>query len=1719
MKSKNKKIVALLMVFVGAVSVGGLVACNSGTEKDPGKVEQTQATVTFETNGGTAVPEQGVMTGDKITEPGAPVKYAYDFVGWYKDDKCTQKWTFETDTVTGDMTLYALWQIKDATADSYFDFTLQADGSYAISGKAGQTLPQDVVLPTVHENVAVTAVASRAFDSQAAVRSVYIPDTYLSVGSMAFRNCSNLVYVQDCENVETVGSNAFYGTAWEEAQSGSVYIGKCYYKYVGTMSENTELNIEAGTVGIADSALAGQKNLVKINLPEGLKYIGSGALGGGQAANGTGLTEVVLPDSVITIGDNAFRNCTSLATASLGSNVASIGSRAFANTAISAFTYNSDAELGDHIFEGVTVEGTLTVGDTITSLPMGLISGWEGLTALHLGEGITKLPANAFTTLPNLKEIVADSVTVIGQSAFSGTAIESFTISEKVTSIGMLAFQNCTQLKKIYYNAPAVVDIGSGSKLFDGCTELEEIVFGDNVEKIPDYLFYNDTAVKKVTFGKNLKEIGAYTFYGSSVYTDTEGVFAIPDTVELIGQYALCKSAYTELTVGEGVLTVEKSAFQLMPNLTTLNWNAVKAYNNSISTSTYNSGVYMFADTKQVSQISTIKFGEKVEQIPSYFMAHSTVAAYNGTALTSIVIPASVNYIGNMAFANCTKLASITGFENVKNIARTAFIGTEYYNEHMIAGADGMVYVHNGKTLLGFYGTLEAGTTLQIPAGIETIAEMAFAGSSLQGNALTFTTANVVGITLPEGLKEIGDYAFMSLSSVNTAIVFPSTLERIGHAAFAGMSACPYFDFSKCKNILKFIGDAAFQNAVWKSTGFTALELDLPAIEYIGNSAFMRVPIQSIKITSTAITEISDSAFASMSAAGVTTPVSVELSATITRVGNSWCSLKACTSFTAPGLLYVGNSGLSNLQVEFDFSKIKSFGNSALLGIEVEELTLNADSYGDNLFGTYTLDYGSGAVKTYSGSATLKKVTFNGKMTAITSGMFVGCTALEEVNFPDTVTEIGSYAFYGCTAIESLDLSRIKTIGDKAFNGGTGIKTANFSDDLEMLGQYCFDGSALEGEIVLGQKLLEIPVGAFQNCKSLTKVTVKGNVVTVSNGAFGNCTGLKQAVIEEGVKNIGGFNTAGCVITLPSTTVSITQATCAVVKFTNFCEPSLPAVASFNPTVIVCDDAEAVAKFTASTVWASHATKFITSDTIVKENWYLNAEGAILYYTGSKTEVVIPKEVKTIALNKIVGTTLANYQAVTSLTLEEGNTAYVADENGVIYNKEKTEIAYYPVYLTATTYSAPSTVTAVDDYAFFGNAVLTQAELANVTTVGTRAFSDCAALATVTGSKINDVGNYAFYNCGNLATVNLSNVETLGTYAFQKCIALTEVSLTKLATVSNFAFNGCTELVTVTGSFTELGSSAFNGCTKLSSFPFAQLETVGASAFANCKALQNVELTNTTSLGGSAFSMCTGLITVSIPKVTALGANVFDGCAELTTVTGEGFTSLGNYAFRNCGKLANVSTAQVKTFGNYAFQNCSSLTGASFAAATAVNQYAFAATGLTEVTIPNAVTLGNYAFQNCKSLKTLSLDTVVTFGNYVFQNCTMLDTVSLDKVTAIGQLAFSGCTALKTLSLESVKTFAAGAFQNCTGLETVVIGASCTAMSTAFNGCTGLKSVTVKATTAPTAQTTTFGTASTFTGVIYVPAASLEEYKAKTGWKSYADKIQAIPEAGSDTTN
>ena len=228
-----------------------------------------------------------------------------------------------------------------------------------------------------------------------------------------------------------------------------------------------------------------------------------------------------------------------------------------------------------------------------------------------------------------------------------------------------------------------------------------------------------------------------------------------------------------------------------------------------------------------------------------------------------------------------------------------------------------------------------------------------------------------------------------------------------------------------------------------------------------------------------------------------------------------------------------------------------------------------------------------------------------------------------------------------------------------------------------------------------------------------------------------------------------------------------------------------------------------------------------------------------------------------------------------------------------------------------------------------------------------------------------------------------------------------------------------------------------------------------------------------TTIGISAFTHCRSLSGLTIPNsVTAIGTEAFYGCTSLSSVTiPNSVTDIGNSAFYYCGNLTSVTIPNsVTNIGSGAFYYC---------------------TGLNSATIGSGVTvLNGYTFGNCGSLHSVTLPNRLRYiDNYAFVNCVNLSTVDIpERVEVIGRYAFAGCASLTSVTIP---------------YRVIEID------DYAFVACEDLTSITCLAETPPTLGAEVFG--ATNNCPIYVPSILVDEYKAASGWSTYADRIQAIP--------
>lgn len=156
------------------------------------------------------------------------------------------------------------------------------------------------------------------------------------------------------------------------------------------------------------------------------------------------------------------------------------------------------------------------------------------------------------------------------------------------------------------------------------------------------------------------------------------------------------------------------------------------------------------------------------------------------------------------------------------------------------------------------------------------------------------------------------------------------------------------------------------------------------------------------------------------------------------------------------------------------------------------------------------------------------------------------------------------------------------------------------------------------------------------------------------------------------------------------------------------------------------------------------------------------------------------------------------------------------------------------------------------------------------------------------------------------------------------------------------------------------------------------------------------------------------------------------------------------------------------------------------------------------------------AFVGCNNLNSVNIldDGVELIEMCAFQGCSALTSVIFpDTIQYISDSAFTNCTSLTSLVLDNVQRLGNYTFDNCTSLTSVVIGDKITDIGKrCFRNCTSLNSITVNAVSPPIIAASFFGSFdNTNNCPIYVPAESVDAYKAANNWRSIASRIQAIP--------
>lgn len=552
------------------------------------------------------------------------------------------------------------------------------------------------------------------------------------------------------------------------------------------------------------------------------------------------ITSLVIGDDITSLSAGSFSNCSNLVSITLGKNIENIGAYAFSNcTSLQNFYYPSGKgsvkTIGEYAFycctSLTTVHMILSDAETVGKFAFAECSALTGVdwpsTASEIPAGCF-MDCTAFTSF-NLKKGAAP--TVIGAQAFRGcTSLNNVQMGDLVTELGMYCFSTCTSLKEITLSS-SITKIDQDC--FYGCTALESITLPEELTDLGSYCFYGCTSLSSVEWNAKLRSIGAMSFYKLEKLTSIN----CESPLESVGRraFAYC-TGLTEVTFSQ-VETLGEECFAACGSL-----QNVKVIS---GLKTVESGA--FGDCKKLSAAS---FPDTVETIGKQAFLNSAALkeftfpkqiltigdnAFKGGALTDLALPSGLTAIGVKAFDSCDFTEAVIP-DSVTSISRYAFYGCE--NLQSAALPESMTAVPDGMFAADF-----SLSEVQWPSGLTSI------GKS------SFVATNFTKITIPEGVTELGNYAFNGCEEL-TEVTLPDTLKTLGNSAF---SYCYKLENIEIPENVTQVGQNAFQRCdVLKNVVISGNKVTL------GSNVFKDCPALKILWFQGTLGELAEDAFSGL---------------------------------------------------------------------------------------------------------------------------------------------------------------------------------------------------------------------------------------------------------------------------------------------------------------------------------------------------------------------------------------------------------------------------------------------------------------------------------------------------------------------------------------------------------------------------------------------------------------------------------------------------------------------------------------------------------------------------------------------------------------------------------------------------------------------------------------------------------------------------------------
>ena len=629
----------------------------------------------------------------------------------------------------------------------------------------------NVVIPSNVKRIGNGAFAS------AYTESITFSEGLETIGNQAFyyfNNANNSQYYNYPEiditlpsTLNTVGSSAFTrakissltlnGNSTLEFNGGQF---KDYGSYTAPLKRLTARNIKSisgfGSMSALTSVSISNVDTIKNDVFSrcyaltNLSITSNKAMtiGNGAFYYCSGLTSVILPDSITSIGTSAFGYCTSLTSINIPANVTTIS---------------------DKTFESCKSLSSITIPNTVTSVGVSAFTNCSGLTSCTLPNTLTSLSDGLFRSCSGLTTVVIpNSVITIGNSTFAYSGIKNISIPSSVITIGDNAFYYCKNLKSITMQRATPPTIGANVFNYTTCPiyvprgSYDLYVNAENWTTYADRIVESGSIIKAYVYDNNT----GYTIQCGESSELTKNNFENGNTANvtdlIIGR---CTTSIGNDLCNNSTYTVSKlTALTISDTVVSIGDNAFK---NARFNTTYN---FHYG-------LQTIGAG-----------------AFSGASFVSVTIPNSVASIGENAFhggnSNVNNLSGLTLNCHSAQIGNGAFAnswiesvtvpsGNTYGSNVFASSKLKNAIIEEGNTTIpdGMFHGCGSLSSVTIPNSVTSIGVEAFNGCG-----------SLSSMTIHDSITSIGTRAFANCRSL-TSCTIGSGVTSIGYMAFSSSPA------------------------------------------------------------------------------------------------------------------------------------------------------------------------------------------------------------------------------------------------------------------------------------------------------------------------------------------------------------------------------------------------------------------------------------------------------------------------------------------------------------------------------------------------------------------------------------------------------------------------------------------------------------------------------------------------------------------------------------------------------------------------------------------------------------------------------------------------------------------------------------------------------------------------------------------------------------------